>query len=131
MIDAPFFSSSSGTAATPKRSSTRLKDPDLVAKHKAFMQKVSAATNGSMDSYLKQESASADPSTAAAVTVVEASATASATAAQAQGPTTAATVAAAPSLKRKANSVLAASHGHQSSKRRRSNRTNSVGTVRT
>ena len=37
-----------------KRSS-RLRDPEVAAKHKAFLQKVVTATNGSMDTYLSQE----------------------------------------------------------------------------
>ena len=36
-----------------KRTSSRLRDPEVAAKHKAFLAKVNVATNGSMDSYLK------------------------------------------------------------------------------
>ena len=36
-----------------KRTSSRLRDPEVAAKHKAFLHKVNVATNGSMDSYLK------------------------------------------------------------------------------
>ena len=39
-----------------KRSSGRLRDPEFAAKHKAFLQKVTVAENGSMESYLRQES---------------------------------------------------------------------------
>ena len=53
----PYRSGSSNSSAiTPKRSSSRLRDPDLAAKHKKFMQKVSVACgSSSMDSYLKQQ----------------------------------------------------------------------------
>jgi len=36
-----------------KRTSSRLRDPETAAKHKAFLHKVNVATNGSMDTYLK------------------------------------------------------------------------------
>ena len=45
----------SASTAAPKRASARLKDPEVAAKHKAFLQKVSVATNGSMESFLEQE----------------------------------------------------------------------------
>ena len=55
----PFFrlttTDSASTALAPKRTSARLKDPEVAAKHKAFLQKVSVATNGSMESFLEQE----------------------------------------------------------------------------
>ena len=79
--------SSTSSTATPKRSSTRLRDPDLAAKHKAFMQKVSVACgSSSMDSYLKQQevegsvaeinlaTAAADKATAALVSAKSTSA---------------------------------------------------------
>ena len=48
--------SSNSSGITPKRSSSRLRDPDLAEKRKAFMQKVSVACgSSSMDSYLKQQ----------------------------------------------------------------------------
>ena len=37
------------------RQSSRLNNPELAAKHKAFMAKVTAATKGSMDTYLTNE----------------------------------------------------------------------------
>ena len=43
-----------GGQSAVKRSS-RLRDPEVAAKHKAFLQKVVTATNGSMDTYLSQE----------------------------------------------------------------------------
>ena len=39
--------------------SSRLSNPEFAAKHKAFMAKVTAATKGSMDTYLTAESAAA------------------------------------------------------------------------
>ena len=53
---------SASSASAPKRTSARLKDPEVAAKHKAFLQKVSVATNGSMESFLEQEAAKMETS---------------------------------------------------------------------
>ncbi|XP_059087825.1 MYND-type zinc finger-containing chromatin reader ZMYND8-like isoform X1 [Tigriopus californicus] len=47
--------STSSKSGSGKRTSSRLQDPERAAKHKAFLQKVTVATNGSMESFLEQE----------------------------------------------------------------------------
>ena len=59
-IFSPLYSSSASNSSTtssqaPKRTSSRLRDPELAAKHKAFLQSVTVATNGTMESFLEQE----------------------------------------------------------------------------
>lgn len=49
------FRSTSSKSGSVKRTSSRLQDPERAAKHKAFLQKVTVATNGSMESFLEQE----------------------------------------------------------------------------
>jgi hypothetical protein len=47
--------------------SSRLSNPEFAAKHKAFMAKVTAATKGSMDTYLTAETVTADSASVTAV----------------------------------------------------------------
>ena len=107
-----------------KRTSSRLRDPETAAKHKAFLHKVNVATNGSMDTYLKASvKGGNEGSSETGVLSPEDEAM--------EGNTTTAAPATA-GLKRKLIITgLPGSAGQQggANKRRRSNRNSSSGTV--
>lgn len=110
-----------------KRTSSRLRDPEVAAKHKAFLHKVNVATNGSMDTYLKasvkagEGEGSGEPAAAVTAPPAEDEAMEGAAAPPQQAPTA--------GLKRKL--IITGLPGSQggANKRRRSNRNSSSGTV--
>ncbi len=48
-------------ASPQTKRSSRLRDPEFAAKHKAFLQKVSTAEHGTMESFLQQEAKAPSP----------------------------------------------------------------------